>query len=112
MLQNDYLVAKIGVDTAENEPRKSDVSWPMRRTGLEWAKIAMWAALCEAGLSGAVLDFLPPRAVGPLACSGDRGRRHAPAAVQIDSAKTDLATTHHSFRGSFSAVSTPILATR
>ena len=22
MLQNDYLVAKIGVDTAENEPRK------------------------------------------------------------------------------------------
>ena len=29
MLQNAYLVAKIGVDTAENEPsRKSDVSWP------------------------------------------------------------------------------------
>ena len=28
MLQNAYLVAKIGVDTAENEPsRKSDVSW-------------------------------------------------------------------------------------
>ena len=28
MLQNDYLVAKIGVDTAENEPYvKSDVSW-------------------------------------------------------------------------------------
>ena len=28
MLQNAYLVAKIGVDTAENEPiEKSDVSW-------------------------------------------------------------------------------------
>ena len=32
MLQNDYLVAKIGVDTAENEPRiASDVPWQMRR---------------------------------------------------------------------------------
>ena len=28
MLQNEYLVAKIGVDPAENEPRMSDVSWP------------------------------------------------------------------------------------
>ena len=29
MLTNDYLVAKIGVDTAENEPYvKRDVSWP------------------------------------------------------------------------------------
>ena len=34
MLQNDCLVAKIGVDTAENElfqvVGKSDVSWPTR----------------------------------------------------------------------------------
>ena len=30
MLQNDYLVAKIGVDTAENEPRK------------EWCVVANW----------------------------------------------------------------------
>ena len=30
MLQNAYLVAKIGIDTAENEPPiKSDVSWPI-----------------------------------------------------------------------------------
>jgi len=28
MLQNDYLLAKIGADKAENEPYvKSDVSW-------------------------------------------------------------------------------------
>ena len=30
MLQNDYLVAKIGVDTAENEPRKE---WCVGRDG-------------------------------------------------------------------------------
>ena len=28
MLKNEYLVAKFGVDTAENEPRKEYVSRP------------------------------------------------------------------------------------
>ena len=29
--KNEYLVAKIGVDTAENEPKKKSVFWPTLR---------------------------------------------------------------------------------
>ena len=36
MLQNDYLVTKIGVDTAENEPRiASDVPWQLKQLGVD-----------------------------------------------------------------------------
>ena len=74
MLQNKYLVAKIGVDTAENEPPKVRAA-PVLPMG-----------------GGVGHDH---------GGGGERGRGAPPGAA--------AATTNHSFRGSFSAVSTLIL---
>ena len=54
MLQNDYLVAKIGVDTAENEPYvKSDVSWlPALGLRLDAIVAELRSALDAQGRSG------------------------------------------------------------
>ena len=74
MLQNKYLDAKIGVDTAENEP----------------SKVCLY--------------------------HGERRRRRSSRRARISTKSAPesrhRATTHHSFRGPFSAASTPIFATK
>ena len=42
MLQNAYLDVKIGVDTAENEPKKSDVSWLILQLRIARPASAYW----------------------------------------------------------------------
>ena len=69
MLKNEYLIAKFGLDTAENEPRK------------EWCVVAVQ-------LAGGDVD-------GPAAPVPSPHLNH-----------------YDSFRGSFSAGSTPIFATK
>ena len=65
MLQNDYLVAKIGADTAENELRKSDVSCRDLMGNLPEASAKLMGALrttrrllasCSEMLDGQLLD--------------------------------------------------------
>ena len=91
MLQNEYLVAKIGVDTAENGPRKECcVVARCRREECDKA-----VARREALLQLQQISKMPLHATGVK-----------------DSLGAGRATTHHSFRGSFSAVSTPIFATK
>ena len=87
MLKNEYLDAKIGVDTAENEPRKE------------------WWVMCRGWQMGR------PHMSGAPSCLRSWLRM-----VERDSQEPvgscDRATTHHSLGGSFSAVSTPILTTK
>ena len=58
MLQNDYLVAKIGVDTAENEPRKercavADTALSAPSSGL-FLEVALPPAALEETLESAL----------------------------------------------------------
>ena len=62
MLQNDYLLAKIGVDTAENEPRKEscgrgDVAQELVREQTQPA--ARWAAQRAARRAAAPSSAVP-----------------------------------------------------
>ena len=93
MLQNEYLLAKIGVDPAENEPSK-DLA-PPTSTGRLAAR--------RTSLAGGITAI--PRAVDyvPLMAS---------AIFAADLATADLATTHHSFLSSFSAISKRNFATK
>ena len=97
MLKNDYLLAKIGADTAENEPRKERCvvarAWPPATWRWIRARPSRACAMCDRDTSA---------------------QKHPEDRPQCHSADLSMfiATTQHSFRGSFSAVSRPILATK
>ena len=87
MQKNDYLLAKIGVDTAENEPFKSVVSRPLQAQ--VFGRRAALTLCFFVEVQDAVARELAKRgeiAPGPLE--------------------------DHRIRGSFSAVSTPIFASK
>ena len=81
MLQNDYLIAKIGVGTAENELSEVEI---LRAEMRAEEYLATYGLAVEVAQGRGVI----------------RGRQRS------------IATTHHSFRGSFSAVSAPIFASK
>ena len=97
MLKNDYLVSKIGADTAENEPVEGS-------KGLRAVEEPR----------GDRREHLEP--------APDEAQAHVQERVHLRALRVHilfvhrehwiLATTHHSFQGSFSAVSTPMLATK
>ena len=108
MLQNEYLVAKIGVDTAENEPSK--VCWPAfarskrsskrQRVRPRLRKVLTQRVRARLGQGRRLAGGVEPRCLR---------RAVEPGLSRVADFR---ATTHHSFRGSFSAASTPIFATK
>ena len=78
MLKNEALVAKIGVDTAENDPSKV--------SGGEW--VSPW------------VSYTDPTGFHPLKCAGSVNSPSPPPQFR------------ETLKGSFSAVSTPIFATK
>ena len=99
MLQNEYLVAKIGVDTAENEP----------------SKVCKFANLV---LNFREVNVLPQNGAACDPRSKAEAHLHSrEASTMVGGARSGQtaairATTNHSFRGPFSAVSTPIFASK
>ena len=94
MLKNEYLVAKFGVDTAENEPKgKSGVVNILRAGCCEHLVGEVAAAVVILGLLEDASRFPPQEGEEDL--------------QSILRSQKD-----HSFGGSFSAVSTPIFATK
>ena len=64
MLQNEYLVAKIGVDTAENEPRKERCVAASRRGGGARGDRRGTSRRARRGAAPQVPVCLPPPTVG------------------------------------------------
>ena len=59
MLQNAYLDVKIGVDTDENEPKKSDVSWLILQLRIARPAETHTESPQQAALDVVVLSRLP-----------------------------------------------------
>ena len=91
MLKNAPFLITIGVDTAENEPRKE--SWVVARTGV--SILIAWPSSC--------LDLGRLRAAVEQVSGGSRPTW--PTQRASNQSFRRLATTHHSFLGSFSSVS-------